>query len=48
MAILLKAIFRFNELIIKIQTQFFEDLNEQYSTSWKNRKHKLDKILLYN
>ena len=49
MAILLKAIYRFNALPIKIPTQFFTDFETTIlNFVLKNRKSKMAKIILNN
>ena len=42
MAILLKAIDRFNTMLIKISAKFFKDLKKQYSTSFGKAKTSQD------
>jgi hypothetical protein len=47
--ILPKAIYRFNEIPIKIPTQFFTDLDRTiFNFIWKNTKFKIAKTILYN
>jgi hypothetical protein len=49
MAFLLKAIYRFNAIPIKIPIQFFKDLEKAtLNIIWKNRKPKIAKTILYN
>ena len=49
MAILLKAIYRFNAISIKIPTQFFEDLGRTICTFiWNNKKLRITKTILNN
>lgn len=49
MAILLKTIYRFNTIPIKIPTHFFADLERTiFNFIWKNRNPSLAKIILYN
>jgi predicted ribonuclease YlaK len=48
MAILPKAIYRFNEIPIKIPTQFFIDLEQFSNSSGITRKARIAKTLLNN
>jgi hypothetical protein len=49
MAILLKAMYRFNAIPIKIPNQFFTELERAiYKFSWNNNKPKIVKIILNN
>ena len=49
MAILPKAIYRFNALPIKIPEKFFTELKGQYSTSYgKGKKPRIAKTILFN
>ena len=49
MALLLKAIYRFNVIPIKIPTQFFIDLQREIPIFiWKNKKPRIAKIILNN
>ena len=48
MAILSKAIYRFNSIPIKIPTQFFSDLKRTtLNFIWKNRKPRIANTILY-
>ena len=49
MAILPKAIYRFNAMTLKIPTQFFTDLEKAiFNFICKNKKSMIAKIILYN
>jgi hypothetical protein len=49
MAILLKAIYRFNAIPIKIPTQLFKDMEKTIlNFIWKNKKSRISKTIFNN
>ena len=48
MAILPKAIYRLNAILIKIPAKFFKDLKRTINFIWKNRKPRIAKTILFD